>query len=62
MRVYTFSGEGQALADWTGWNGNVNNSSAKAAPGVYYYVIRATGWDDIVYDGKLFRGFVYLYR
>ena len=62
MRVYTFTGEGQVLADWTGWDGNVNNSSIKAAPGVYYYVIRATGWDDIVYDGKIYRGFVYLYR
>jgi gliding motility-associated-like protein len=62
MRVYYFSGEGQALAEWNGWDGNVNNSSAKAAPGVYFYVIRATGWDDIVYDGKLYRGVVYLYR
>jgi gliding motility-associated-like protein len=62
MRVYTFSGEGQALSDWKGWDGNINNSSRKAAPGVYYYVIRATGWDDIVYDGKEYRGFVYLYR
>jgi gliding motility-associated-like protein len=62
MRVYYFSAEGQALADWTGWDGNVNNSSSKAAPGVYFYAIRATGWDDKVYDGKLYRGVVYLYR
>jgi gliding motility-associated-like protein len=61
-RVYSFSGHGQALSDWTGWNGDINNTSVKAAPGVYYYVIRALGWDDVLYDGKAYRGFVYLYR
>ncbi|HVN57944.1 MAG TPA: gliding motility-associated C-terminal domain-containing protein [Bacteroidales bacterium] len=62
LRVYSFSGQGEALADWKGWDGNVNNSSIKAAPGVYYYIIRAVGWDDVVYDGKAYRGFLYLYR
>jgi gliding motility-associated-like protein len=62
LKVYSFSGEGQQLADWTGWDGTVNNSSSKAAPGIYYYIIRALGWDDVVYDSKEFRGFLHLYR
>jgi len=60
--VYNFSGEGEALRNWEGWDGKVNNSSADASPGVYFYVIRALGWDDIEYDSKEQRGFVYLYR
>jgi gliding motility-associated-like protein len=62
MKVYSFYGEGQTLSDWKGWDGNINNSSRKAEPGVYFYIIQATGWDDIVYKGKEYRGFVYLYR
>jgi len=62
LKVYAFSGEGEALDDWNGWDGNVNNSSSKAAPGVYFYVIRALGWDDKSYDGKEYRGFLHLYR
>jgi gliding motility-associated-like protein len=62
MKVYDFYGEGQVLKDWEGWDGNVGNSSAKAGPGVYFYVIRALGWDDVKYDSREYRGFVYLYR
>lgn len=62
LLVYSFAGEGDRLAGWKGWDGNVNESSIKASPGVYYYVIRAQGWDDVKYDGKAQRGFVYLYR
>lgn len=62
LLVYRFAGEGDSLADWKGWDGTVNESSIKASPGVYYYVIRAQGWDDVKYDGKAQRGFVYLYR
>jgi len=62
MKVYGFTGEGKILREWQGWDGNVNNSSIKASPGVYFYLIRAYGWDDIDYDGKKYRGFVYLYR
>lgn len=62
LKVYGFSGEGEKLRSWQGWDGNVNNSSTKARPGVYYYIIRAYGWDDIKYDGKPYRGFVYLFR
>jgi gliding motility-associated-like protein len=62
MKVYGFSGEGEILREWTGWDGNINNSSRKASPGVYYYVIHALGWDDIRYDSKEYRGFLYLFR
>jgi gliding motility-associated-like protein len=67
LKVYDFIGEGESLRNWKGWDGNINNSSRKATPGVYFYIIRAYGWDDKVYDGKYgngndTRGFVYLYR
>ena len=62
LKVYGFNGEGKNLREWQGWDGNVNNSSIKASPGVYFYLIRAFGWDDVNYDGKKYRGFVYLYR
>ena len=62
VRVYSFYGEGPILKDWNGWDGNVNNSSIKASPGVYFYVIKAQGWDDVKYTGKKYTGFVYLYR
>lgn len=62
IMVYSFYGDGTRLKDWQGWDGNVNHSSAKATPGVYFYIIRASGWDDKVYNGKDYRGVVYLYR
>lgn len=62
VKVYSFFGAGEILKDWTGWDGNVNSSSSKAAPGIYFYIVRAYGWDDIKYDSKEYRGFVYLYR
>jgi gliding motility-associated-like protein len=62
LRVYAFFGEGENLRTWKGWDGNVNNSSAQATPGVYYFVIHGYGWDDKDYNSKDYRGFVYLYR
>ncbi len=62
LKVYSFYGDGERLREWKGWDGNVNNSSVKAAPGIYFYIIRAYGWDDIDYNSKDYRGFVYLYR
>jgi gliding motility-associated-like protein len=62
MKVYAFYGEGEKLRDWQGWDGNVNNSSIKASTGVYFYIIRAYGWDNVDYNSKEQRGFVYLYR
>jgi len=62
LKVYAFFGEGETLRTWQGWDGNINTSSIKASPGVYYYIIHAYGWDDIDYNSKDYRGFVYLYR
>lgn len=62
LKVYGFNGEGENLREWDGWDGHINNTSVKAAPGVYFYVIRAIGWDDVDYNGKEQKGFVYLYR
>ena len=62
IKVYNFTGEGQKLSDWQGWDGSVNNSSSIAAPGVYFYIIRALGWDDVVYDSQEYRGVLHLYR
>ena len=62
LKVYGFTGEGERLKSWEGWDGKVNNSSIEARPGIYFYIIRALGWDDIRYDSKEYRGFLYLYR
>jgi len=61
-KVYSFIGEGKFVTDWKGWDGNLNYTSIKATPGVYFYIIRASGWDDITYNGKEYRGTFYLYR
>ena len=61
-KVYAFLGEGEKLRNWKGWDGTINSSSVKATPGVYFYIVKAYGWDDIRYDSKEYRGFVYLYR
>ena len=60
--VYDFYGLGPALKDWEGWDGSVRGTSLKASPGVYFYIIKALGWDNVEYDSKEYRGFVYLYR
>ncbi|MCD4770614.1 MAG: gliding motility-associated C-terminal domain-containing protein [Bacteroidales bacterium] len=59
-RVYLYNGKGDSLRDWLGWDGKIGSSYV--SPGVYFYIIRARGWDDIFYDGEEYRGFVYLYR
>lgn len=61
-KVYSFIGQSDIIPVWTGWDGNLNSTSVKAATGIYFYIIKATGWDDIEYSGKEYRGFVYLYR
>ena len=60
-KVYEFSGQGPKLAEWKGWDGKINGG-AEASPGVYFYIIRAVGWDDEEYKGKAYRGMVYLMR
>jgi len=43
-RVYYY--RGNDLRDWIGWDGRIENSGKEAAEGVYYYVIKAAGWDE----------------
>jgi gliding motility-associated-like protein len=62
LKVYNFYGEGERLREWSGWDGYINKSSIKASPGVYFYIIHAYGWDDVDYNSKEQKGFVYLYR
>jgi hypothetical protein len=62
LKVYSFSGDGERLKNWTGWDGKINDSSRDASPGIYFYIIRATGWDNVRYDSKEYRGFLYLFR
>jgi gliding motility-associated-like protein len=62
MKVYSFYGEGESLRAWEGWDGSINSSARKASPGVYFYVIRAYGWDDVKYNTKEQKGFLHLYR
>ncbi|HPI69644.1 MAG TPA: gliding motility-associated C-terminal domain-containing protein [Bacteroidales bacterium] len=62
LKVYGYSGDSDGIKSWEGWDGKVNNSSIEARPGIYFYIIRALGWDDIRYDSKEYRGFLYLYR
>jgi len=57
----TFTGQivnryGKVVYTWenwqdyeAGWDGNLEGGS-KAAPGVYYYIIKASGWDDKEYN------------
>jgi len=61
-RVYYYEGKGEDIQNWTGWDGKINNSERSAEPGAYYYIIRAVGYDDIKYEGRLYRGALYLFR
>ena len=43
-RVYYYRGDD--LRSWEGWNGRIENSGKDAAEGVYFFTIRALGWDN----------------
>ena len=60
-KVYEFEGEGEELSGWQGWDGRIGGSRY-ASPGPYYYIIRAIGWDDILYSEKVYTGVVHLIR
>ncbi len=53
FRCTIFNRWGKQIYEWfdinKGWNGKTNNGSI-AAEGVYYYVLIAKGYDNIVYD------------
>jgi gliding motility-associated-like protein len=61
-RVYNYEGRGENIQTWQGWDGKINNSERYAEPGAYFYVLRAAGYDDKEYEGRDYRGALYLYR
>ncbi|MDR1866212.1 MAG: gliding motility-associated C-terminal domain-containing protein [Bacteroidales bacterium] len=65
-RVYRYQGDD--LRHWQGWNGRMD-SGKDAAEGIYFFVLRAIGWDNTDYGWKdrktnndTYRSYVYLYR
>ncbi len=61
-----YSRWGRKVCQWSsakeadnGWDGTIRNSDAKASPGVYFYVLKAVG-----YDGKTYNetGNIHLFR
>jgi len=50
--IYTRSGKqvyyyrGNDLRDWEGWDGRIQSSGKDADVGVYFYTIKAFGWDE----------------
>ncbi len=61
-RVYHYEGGGEDLQNWQGWDGRIGNSERRAVPGAYFFILRAEGYDDVEYQGREYRGTVYLYR
>lgn len=59
QRLYQY--EGNPLR-WPGWDGSVGKGHKKASPGVYFYVIRASGWDGQSFRSQEYRGALHLYR
>jgi gliding motility-associated-like protein len=43
-RVYRYIGDD--LRNWDGWDGRIENTGKNAAAGVYFYTIKAAGWDE----------------
>ncbi|MBE0653286.1 MAG: gliding motility-associated C-terminal domain-containing protein [Bacteroidales bacterium] len=68
IRIYSRTGNLVYKADvtdmygWEGWDGNIMNSNRPAQPGVYYYVIEATGYDEVRYNRGPYKGAVHLFR
>jgi gliding motility-associated-like protein len=62
-KVYEYT-HTEGRMEWEGWDGTMNGKGQNfLSPGVYYYVIEATGWDATVYrKAEPYTGFVYLFR
>ena len=61
VQIYQY--KGGDLRNWQGWDGRTKGGK-NAAEGVYFYVLKATGWDEPPTAFKIrdFRGAIYLYR
>ena len=69
--IYTRAGKqvyyhrGDDLRNWEGWDGRIEKSGNEAATGVYFYVIKAAGWDEPPTRNPKpgpYSGFFHLYR
>jgi len=47
--VHEYEGD---IRDWEGWDGSVRNSSREAPAGNYFFVVEATGWDNVNYNNN----------
>ena len=62
-RVYYHRGDD--LREWEGWDGRIEKTGTPATQGVYFYTIKAFGWDDPSTRNPQtgpYEGFFYLYR
>lgn len=57
--IYSYNGNPRT---WEGWNGKRKNTGSDEPQGVYFFVIRADGWDGKTFRGETYRSFVHLYR
>ncbi len=64
-----FNRWGKVVYEWnewktkeSGWNGKVMGNGKDAPEGVYFYIIKAVGWDDINYRDELYKGSLHLFR
>ena len=60
--VLVYSADVSDLYSWDGWDGKIKDSNRDASPGAYYYIIEATGYDNIHYRTGSYKGVVYLFR
>ena len=69
--IYTRAGKqvyyyrGNDLRDWQGWDGRIEKTGKEAAAGVYFYIIKAAGWDEPPTKNPKagpYRGSFHLYR
>ena len=44
------------------WDGKASGTNFECPPGVYFWVIKATGYDEKRYKGKEYRGLLHLFR
>ncbi|MDR1054392.1 MAG: gliding motility-associated C-terminal domain-containing protein [Prevotellaceae bacterium] len=59
LLVYKYNG---LVKNWNGWDGRFKSDGGECETGVYYYIIKAQGWDNITYSDKSLTGFLHLFR
>jgi len=59
IQVYEYHGD---IRKWDGWNGRKDGKGNPLPVGVYFYIVRAVGWDGVEFSGKEYKGVLHLYR